>query len=285
MYIVKVKTNMTEIKNNQARQVTPATFQRLCMLSGNECAMPNCQKKLIAEDGITKISKVCHIEAASEGGSRFNASMTDDQRRGFDNLILLCDEHHSIIDNKENEEKYPVDLLKEWKRTHESKMIQKKLEQNPSLLVDAINEISKINLDENSSSISKDKSFKIEEKIAYNNVIRYRSFIDEYKVYSGKIENIYREMDRAGSKKAKLLRNIKHIYLRVKSNYSNGGDDIASVRENADNILDEVEKMLISMFTEKDSEKKVFQEDIEVAIIILMVDAFIRCKILENPSK
>jgi alkylation response protein AidB-like acyl-CoA dehydrogenase len=50
--------------------------------------------------------------------------MTDDERRGFDNLILLCDEHHVIIDNKANEEVYPTSLLKIWKSEHEKKMLE-----------------------------------------------------------------------------------------------------------------------------------------------------------------
>lgn len=276
---------MDKKKENKARQVKESTLHRLFILSGNECSMPDCKKQFIAEDKITKISKVCHIEAASEEGPRFNINMTDDQRREFDNLILLCDEHHSIIDNKENEKKYPVSLLKEWKRSHESKMLQKKFEENPSLLVDVINEISKFDLDESSGTISRDKAFKIEEKIAYNKVIRYKSFIDEYKVYSGKIDKIYREMDQYGSKKARLLRNIKHIYLKVKSSYVNGESDIEKIRQNADNIFDEVEKILISRFVKKDGDNNIDQDDIEVAILILMVNAFIKCKILENPTK
>lgn len=278
---------MSDEKNNKdkARQITPATIKRLFMLSGNECSMPTCDKRLIAEDGKTVISKVCHIEAASEGGPRFNPSMTDDERRGFDNLTLMCDEHHSIIDAEGSEIEYPAELLKEWKKTHESKMMQKKLAENPSLLVDVINEISKVDPDEDQNVLSENKFFEIEEKIKYNNVIRYRTFIDEYKVYSGKIEKIYKEMDQYGQKKARLLRNIKHLYLKAKNSYIGEGDAMNAIRENSDNILDDVEQMLFSKFTENDNQKKVYNEDIEVGIMILMVDAFIRCKILENPSK
>jgi len=278
---------MSDGKNNKdkARQITPATIKRLFMLSGGECSMPTCNKHLIAEDGKTVISKVCHIEAASEGGPRFNPDMTDDERRGFDNLTLMCDEHHSIIDAPGSEIQYPTELLREWKRAHESKVMQKKLAENPSLLVDVINEISKLDPDEGQNVLSETKFFEIEEKIKYNNVIRYRTFIDEYKVYSGKIEKIYKEMDKYGQKKNRLLRNIKHLYLKAKNNYVAEGDAIKAIKENSDNILDDVEKMLFSKFKENDNKKNVCDEDIDVGIMILMVDAFIRCKILENPSK
>ena len=93
-----------------------STVKRLCTLSGNQCAAPGCTKSLIARDGKTIVSKICHIEAANENGPRFNPGMEDDERRHFDNLILLCDECHRMIDNQENEKKYPVVLLKEWKK-------------------------------------------------------------------------------------------------------------------------------------------------------------------------
>jgi len=64
----------------------------------------------------------------SKNGPRYNLQMDDDERRHFNNLILLCDEHHTIIDNKENEKKYPIELLKVWKRDHESKLLHSKLQ-------------------------------------------------------------------------------------------------------------------------------------------------------------
>lgn len=51
---------------DKSRQYKPSTVRRLDTLSGNECAHPNCSKKLIAEDGISIISKICHIAAASK---------------------------------------------------------------------------------------------------------------------------------------------------------------------------------------------------------------------------
>lgn len=74
---------------DKARQYKPTTIRRLDKLSGNQCAEPSCQKNLIAEDGQSIISKICHIEAASKNGPRWNSTMTDDERRDFSNLILL----------------------------------------------------------------------------------------------------------------------------------------------------------------------------------------------------
>ena len=96
-------------------------IKRLFALSRNECSKPECSNKLIAEDGKTVIAKICHIEAAKKGGARFNSKMNNDQRRSFDNLIILCDEHHQIIDNKANEDEYRKDVLLNWKKEHLSK--------------------------------------------------------------------------------------------------------------------------------------------------------------------
>ena len=39
------------------------------------------------------IGQVCHIEAADEGGERFNPSMTPKERRQLSNLLLMCYPH------------------------------------------------------------------------------------------------------------------------------------------------------------------------------------------------
>lgn len=67
----------------KARQCTPTTVKRLHTLSGNQCAAPDCTRPLIAKDGETIISKIAHIEAASEKGPRYNPNMTNDERRHF----------------------------------------------------------------------------------------------------------------------------------------------------------------------------------------------------------
>ncbi|MBB5155908.1 hypothetical protein [Saccharopolyspora phatthalungensis] len=45
--------------------------------------------------------------------------MTDDERRSFDNLILLCKEHHELVDTK-HPDKYSVETLKSWKQDREA---------------------------------------------------------------------------------------------------------------------------------------------------------------------
>jgi hypothetical protein len=271
---------MTTIK---ARQYKPATVRRLDLLSGNQCAEPQCTRKLVARDGVTIVSKICHIEAAEKGGARYNPNMTDDERRHYNNLILLCDECHSIIDNKENEGKYPVELLKHWKLEHESKA-HAKLALNPSLLINAINAISKLGLeDEKDQENGSIKAFVIDKKIDFNSVKRNKFLIEEYKIYYSKINTLYSELETQGSfKKESLLRYIKNVYLQVKGTYIKDSTNVQEIiRENSDNIIEDIQDILSESIIKDGS---VYKEDMEFGIAIIMVDAFMRCKILEEPK-
>ena len=100
---------------NRAREYTETTLKRLFALSGNICAHPNCSNNLIHIDG-TVIAEICHIEAANEKGERYNPNMTDDERRDFNNLILLCSNCHKITNNVIL---YTVENLQKIKADHE----------------------------------------------------------------------------------------------------------------------------------------------------------------------
>jgi hypothetical protein len=104
---------------NKARLYKQSDLKKLFTLSGNNCSMPSCNNNLISDDGNTVLAKICHIEAASENGPRWNSQMNDDSRRDFMNLILMCSNHHDEIDNKINLKKYSVEYLKKIKKEHE----------------------------------------------------------------------------------------------------------------------------------------------------------------------
>lgn len=92
-------------------------LRELYIKSGNECAFPGCHNVLVDENG-KFVGEVCHIEAAMPGGERFNPNMTNEDRRSFDNLLLLCHQHHVVTDDV-NE--YTVEKLREMKRNHEAR--------------------------------------------------------------------------------------------------------------------------------------------------------------------
>jgi hypothetical protein len=66
----------------------------------------------------TLTGEVCHIKGTRPGSARFDAGQTDVERHAYKNLILMCPNHHTVIDD--DEEAYTVDRLCKIKALHES---------------------------------------------------------------------------------------------------------------------------------------------------------------------
>lgn len=92
--------------------------------TGNRCAFPGCSKVLTYEehgDGIiTAFSEVAHIVAQSEDGPLGTYPLPLAERDKYDNLILLCEEHHCIVDD--HWPRYPIEKLHRWKAEHEEQL-------------------------------------------------------------------------------------------------------------------------------------------------------------------
>ena len=97
--------------------------------SGNRCAMPNCRKELVVNvseiDNHSIVGEECHIIAQSPDGPRgdknYDMSKVDD----YDNLVLMCGNHHKIIDDKSNLDIYTVKELQKIKKEHEIWVLSK----------------------------------------------------------------------------------------------------------------------------------------------------------------
>lgn len=98
------------------------TIKKLFALSGNVCAFPSCAQRLVTDEEAL-VGEVCHIEAAEPGGERYNPNQTDEARRSFANLILLCANHHKITNNVTL---YPVDIMRGMKARHEAQFKERK---------------------------------------------------------------------------------------------------------------------------------------------------------------
>lgn len=105
--------------NEPVKRLTPEkeTLRELYLKSGNLCMFPECSERMINKDGVF-IGQVCHIEAAEDGGERFNASQTNEERRHFSNLMLMCYPHHTISNDVKV---YTVEKLKDFKAAHETR--------------------------------------------------------------------------------------------------------------------------------------------------------------------
>ncbi|MDE0088142.1 MAG: SAVED domain-containing protein [Candidatus Poribacteria bacterium] len=90
--------------------------------SAGRCEFSGCNK-LVWRNDLTltdgNFGEVAHIIAASEDGPRGSEESANLQIE-FSNLMLLCQRCHIEIDA--NYEKYPVELLREWKKKHEERI-------------------------------------------------------------------------------------------------------------------------------------------------------------------
>jgi hypothetical protein len=71
----------------------------------------------MAQDDIL-LGEVCHIKGFRPDSARYDAAQTPAQRNDFDNLILLCANHHTVIDS--DEEAYTVERLIKMKAEREA---------------------------------------------------------------------------------------------------------------------------------------------------------------------
>lgn len=259
-----------------ARKYTDKTLKRLFGLSGNICAFPGCDNLLVNTNNALD-SNICHIEAANEGGERYNDLMSDEERADYPNLILLCRQCH---DKTNDTVIFTVEELRNMKQKHESSYLNSRLRSNPSMLKNTINAISNISL----NGISETESLDVYDpkiKLNYNLIKSNYTLIQEYKVYQGKINTLYDELERQGSiKKEKLLSNINQIYNKIKGGYVLDSENpIEIIRVNSDKIFNDVYNELYTQL----QNSNFFEEDIVLGINLILVDAFIRCKILEEP--
>jgi hypothetical protein len=88
--------------------------------AGGRCSKPGCDEDLTAlvATGNYVVGEMAHVIGSKPTAARGTPEGGADT---YDNLILLCPTHHTHID-KSPEGTYPVDMIHEWKRNHESEI-------------------------------------------------------------------------------------------------------------------------------------------------------------------
>lgn len=84
--------------------------------SGNRCAICN----IMLTYGNNIIGEEAHIISSKQNGPRGNMPIAQSAIDSYENLILLCPNHHTEIDR--NVDYWTVEKLKEIKRKHEEKV-------------------------------------------------------------------------------------------------------------------------------------------------------------------
>lgn len=129
--------------------------------------------------------------------------------------------------------------------------------------------------DEEGEPLGNPNAFKIDKKIAYNELTeKSRTIIQERSIYHQTVEQIYSEFDKEGVNKSKyVLEKIHRIYTDNKNNGLEG-DDLFSA------ILRDVKEIVYNSANIGD----LTMESIDFNSEVLVVDAFMRCRIFENPE-
>jgi hypothetical protein len=89
--------------------------------AANRCSFSECRIKLSQDNKITSesfpLGEQAHIIGKDVGSARSNSILSPEERDSYHNLILLCPNHHTLIDK--NPDEYPVEKLHMMKAQHE----------------------------------------------------------------------------------------------------------------------------------------------------------------------
>lgn len=123
--MAKTKQRITAKTSKRGAEPSTSTLLMLCARAGGRCEFQGCNRVLF-RDEIThntfNNTNVAHIVASSPNGPRGDVIRSHQLANKIDNLMLVCLEHHKMIDNKELVELYPEDVLLKMKHDHESRM-------------------------------------------------------------------------------------------------------------------------------------------------------------------
>ena len=126
---------------------------------------------------------------------------------------------------------------------------------------------------DDSNSDDNYNSFEIDRKIQFNELEEAREVIEEFCVYYKKVDEKYSEFDLLGANKSNsVLNSIRKEYRKLKKT------------DNKDDIFFDTIENVKNKILSSNNLSNIPIDEIELCIDILVVDAFIRCKIFENPK-
>lgn len=145
-----------------------------------------------------------------------------------------------------------------------------KIESN---LTKVINILAEETLDVNADS-PEINFFAIEDKISFNDLEDAKDIIDDYKIFYHRLDEIYSEFDKEGKNKSfSVLQEIRRQYI-----------ELNRLNNTPTNIFYEITNCVMKVVIESSNYIKMPMEELQMCADILVVDAFIRCKIFKNPE-
>ena len=109
--------------------ITAKSIKLLWANAAGICSFDGCNERLTVEQAAEfaphTLGEMAHIKGNKPGSNRYDANQSDEERDSYENLILLCPTHHTLIDKPENESYYTVEKLHEMKIKHEESILNR----------------------------------------------------------------------------------------------------------------------------------------------------------------
>jgi hypothetical protein len=157
---------------------------------------------------------------------------------------------------------------------------------NRSCIAEVVNILSSQNIEINHAEDSTLLPADIEEKIQYNNIQKSRAIIEMFKPNIADLERAYKTLEEVRSNAKEKILNIINLKYEeeISLGFENYNEKLKYIQNNSDNIFETIVKKLENMVY-RSSNFEADQEDAEIAVKVILADAFINCLIMEKPRK
>lgn len=147
-----------------------------------------------------------------------------------------------------------------------------KVDSNLAIIINILSKEKLTNIEEEINI----NSFEIQKKIEFNKLYLVEDIINDYKVYYSHLEKKYNEFDKQGVNKSfAIFQVIKKEYIKLLMENKDINNDLLFL-----NIIENVKKIILN----SRNYIEIPFEELEMCVSIIVVDAFIRCKIFKNPE-